>query len=114
MGLARQASRLNETQLSSRLLNAAGHYVENHPFSPFAVGYYNSRRLLELEGSYAWRASAKAISLPISVARAGVISFWLLCLVAWRAAQVRLGRAPVAGGGVAPLPAGAGERVEVG
>ena len=170
VGLARQASRLNETQLSSRLLNAAGHYVENHPFSPFAVGYYNSRRLLELEGSYAWRASAKAISLPIGVARAGVISFWLLCLVAlaglftraaraawrwlwvtpvllwlsvalinaetprfrepidpflillaacglaaaWRAAQVRLGRAPVAGGGVGPLPAGAGERVEVG
>jgi hypothetical protein len=168
--LSRQASQLTETQVSDRLLTQARHYITGHLGAPFAVGYYNSKRLLELEGSGAWRASAKAISLPIGLARVGVISFWLLCLLAlagaatraarraWRwlwvtpvllwfsvalinaetprfrepvdaflivfaacalaAAlrwvQPRLRRAPVAGGRVRPLPAGASERVEVG
>ena len=168
--LAKQAGKFTESQVSDRLFRHAGHYVKDHPFSPFAVTYYNSKRLLELDGSGAWRASAKAISLPIGVARVGVISFWLLCLLAlggaftaaarraWRWlwvtpillwpsvaainaetprfrepvdaflivfaacglaaaarwARARLGRAPVAGDGVGPLPRGASERVEVG
>lgn len=169
-GLAAHAGRLTETQLSDRLFSQARHYIVNHPFSPLKVAYYNSRRLLELEGSRAWRASARSISLSPSIAHAGVVCFWLLCLVAlagaftratraawrwlwvtpvllwltvafvnaetprfresvdpflilfaacalavaWRWAEVRLRRAPVAGGGVGPLPAGASERVEVG
>jgi 4-amino-4-deoxy-L-arabinose transferase-like glycosyltransferase len=168
--LARQASQLTETQLSDRLQSQAEHYLGDHPFSPVQVAYYNSRRLFELAGSYAWRASARAIDLPLGIARVGVISFWVLCLLAlagaatraarraWRwlwvtpvllwlsvavinaetprfrepvdaflivlaacalaAAlrwvQPRLRRTPVARRGDGPLPAGAGERVEVG
>jgi len=168
--LARQAGQLTEKQLSDRLQHRALDYVSNHPGSPLAVAYFNSKRLLELAGSYAWKASAKAISLSQGVARIGVISFWLLCLLAvagafTRAARaawrwlwvtpvllwlsvalvnaetprfrepvdafliviaacavasavrwlaVRLGRAPVGGGGVGALAGGPGQGVEVG
>lgn len=80
--LISRAGSLTEAQLSDRLESQALHYISDHPFSVAAVTFDNSRRLLELEGSFAWRASAAAISEPTGVARIGVISFWLLALVA--------------------------------
>lgn len=80
--LIRQARYLTEPVLSARLESQALHYIGEHPSAPLAVIYYNSRRLLELEGSFAWRASAKAIGLPEQTARIGVISFWVLCVLA--------------------------------
>jgi 4-amino-4-deoxy-L-arabinose transferase-like glycosyltransferase len=72
----------SEPALSSRLESQAFHYIGKHPLAPLAVLYHNSRRLLELEGSTAWRVSAASIDLPLATARIGVVSFWLLCLVA--------------------------------
>jgi 4-amino-4-deoxy-L-arabinose transferase-like glycosyltransferase len=80
--LIKQAPTLTEAQLSGRLQSRAFHYISDHPFSVVTVAYDNSRRLLELEGSFAWRASAAAISEPDAIAHAGVISFWVLALVA--------------------------------
>src|SRR5437588_5117204 len=77
-----QKGRLTEPQLSARLQSQALHYVEHHPFSPLAVTYHNSLRLLELEGSFAWRASAYAQGIPRGMADAGVVVFWILCVVA--------------------------------
>ena len=90
--LIHEASTLTEPEIGSKLQRQALHYISNHHFSPFAVAYDNTRRLFELEGSFAWQASASAISLPISAARVGVISFWVLCLLALAGAFTKLVR----------------------
>lgn len=79
--LIHQAPHLTEPQLSQRLQDQAFDYIGNHPLSPLAVLYHNTRRLLELEGSRAWKISAASIDLPIATARIGVYSLWLLCLL---------------------------------
>lgn len=91
--LIKQAPRLTEAQLSDRLESQALHYLANHPLSLLVVAFDNSRRLLELEGAFAWHASAAAISEPIGVARIGVIGFWILCLLAIAGALTRAARA---------------------
>lgn len=80
--LIRQAPHLSEPALGSRLQHQALSYIGHHPGAPFAVIYHNTRRLFELEGSFAWHASAAAIGLRIGTARIGVISFWVVCLLA--------------------------------
>ncbi len=90
--LIRQASHLTEPELGDKLQRQALHYIADHPLAPLNVAYHNTLRLFELEGTYAWQAAAAAISLPISVARAGVFSFWILCLLALAGAFTRLAR----------------------
>jgi 4-amino-4-deoxy-L-arabinose transferase-like glycosyltransferase len=80
--LVGQEGRLTEPELSDRLQSQAFHYIGDHPLSPLAAAYHNSLRLLELEGQSAWQASARAQSLPLGIARAGVICFWILCVLA--------------------------------
>jgi 4-amino-4-deoxy-L-arabinose transferase-like glycosyltransferase len=73
---------LTESQLSSKLTHQALDYIGNHPAAPLAAAYHNTVRMLELEGSYAWKASAVAQGLPQSVAHTGVISFYVLAILA--------------------------------
>ncbi len=80
--LIHQASHLTEPQLGDRLQQQAFHYISQHPSAPLDVALHNTLRLFELEGTYAWEASASAISLPTSTARVGVVGFWVLCLLA--------------------------------
>ena len=90
--LIRQSRRLTEPELSGRLQSQALHYISDHPLAPLAVGYHNSLRLLELEGSFAWLASAEAMSIPRGIAEVGVISFWVLCGLALVGALTRTAR----------------------
>lgn len=83
---------LSEPTLSAKLESQALHYIGHHPLAPLAVLYHNSRRLLELEGSYAYRVSAASIDLPGQTAKIGVFSFWLLCLLAISGAFTRVAR----------------------
>ncbi len=78
----RHPGRLVEPALSNDQLNDALRYIGGHPFAPVAVAYDNVRRLLELEGSFAWEASTASIGLPRATAKIGVIGFWVLCLLA--------------------------------
>ncbi len=91
--IAVQARNLSETQLDSRLLSRALSYIDSHPLAPIEAGFDNTRRLLELEGSFAWRASAAAIGLNAGTARIGVIGFWVLAALALAGAFTRLPRA---------------------
>lgn len=91
--LVRQSHRLTEPALSARLQTQAFHYIGAHPLAPLAVVYHNTLRLLELEGSFAWRASYAAISLWRGRAVIGVVSFWVLCLFALAGAFTRKARA---------------------
>lgn len=101
--LVREESHLTEPQLSARLESQAFHYIGDHPFSPVAVLYHNSLRLFELEGRFAWQASAYAQSIPRGVAAAGVICFWLLCVLALAGAFTHRVRAAPAWVWVIPL-----------
>ena len=93
--LRREAQKLTEPQVDSKYRSAAFHYIGHHPLSPLAVAYHNTRRLLELEGSFAWRASTYNIGVPRSTARVGVVGFWLvLVLAAFGAFTTAARRAP--------------------
>jgi 4-amino-4-deoxy-L-arabinose transferase-like glycosyltransferase len=78
----RTASRYTEVELSDRLQAQALDYIGAHPFSPLAVAFHNTLRMLELEGSYAWHASATAMGLSVGTAHTGVVAFWILGLLA--------------------------------
>jgi 4-amino-4-deoxy-L-arabinose transferase-like glycosyltransferase len=90
--LIRQASHLTEPQIGDKLQSQALHYIADHPLAPVVVAYHNTLRLFEVAGSYAWHASAKAQSLPLGLARAGVFSLWALCLLALAGAFTKLAR----------------------
>jgi 4-amino-4-deoxy-L-arabinose transferase-like glycosyltransferase len=80
--LGQRAHSLTEPELSDRLQSHAFDYISAHPASPLSVLYHNSRRMLELEGSTAWKISASSLDIPTATARIGVLSFWVLCLLA--------------------------------
>ncbi len=80
--LIEQAPRLTEPQLGDKLEHQALHYISAHPTAPIQVAFHNTLRLFELDGSYGWKASAAAIGLHTDVAGVGVVSFWIMCLLA--------------------------------
>lgn len=90
--LIHDESHMTEPQLGAKLQSQAIHYIEHHPVSLLQVLYHNTRRLFELEGTFAWKASAAAVSLTTEVARTGVISFYILCLLAIAALATRRAR----------------------
>ena len=90
--LVHESSTLTEPQIGARLEHQALHYISAHPFSPLVVAYHNTLRMFEVRGTFAWKASASAIALPVNTARVGVFSFWLLCLLAIAGAFTRLVR----------------------
>ena len=80
--LAKTASRYDEVQLSGVLQHRALDYIRAHPSSVLDVGFHNTLRMFELEGSFAWHASYAAIGLPGRAASIGVVSFWVLLVLA--------------------------------
>jgi hypothetical protein len=80
--VVRELPRTSEVELDSRLTSQALNYIADHPVAPLAVAAHNTLRLLELEGSFAWRSSAAAIGLDGGTARIGVIGFWILLVLA--------------------------------
>lgn len=80
--LAATSHQQTEMELSNKLTTQAFNYIGAHPLAPLAVAYHNTLRLFELEGSLAWRDSYAAVDLPRTTARVGVISFWILGVLA--------------------------------
>ena len=80
--LMKTAGLYTEPALSATLESQALHYIGDHPFSPLDVAFHNTLRMFELEGSFAWQASAYALDIPDTDARVGVVSFWVLCALA--------------------------------
>ncbi len=90
--LIRESGQLTEPQLGDRLLDQALDYIGNHPLAPLAAAFHNSLRMLELEGSFAWTASASAQGLSTRAAGIGVASFWVICVLAIGGALTRAAR----------------------
>lgn len=87
-----QTGRFTEPQLGDRLQSQALTYIGDHPLSPLVVGYHNTLRMFELEGSFAWHASATAQDIDAGNAHAGVISLYVLCILALLGIPTRLAR----------------------
>jgi 4-amino-4-deoxy-L-arabinose transferase-like glycosyltransferase len=80
--IARAASHLSEPTLSSRLVTAALDYIGRHPAAPAEAAYHNLRRLLDLEGSAAWRVSGASLGLTEATMRIAVYAFWVVAILA--------------------------------
>ena len=91
-GIAHDAAHLTEPALSNRLVTAALHYIRHHPSAPLLAAYHNLRRLLELEGSTAWRTSTASIGITGGTARIGVYGFWIIAALALVGLFTRLAR----------------------
>jgi 4-amino-4-deoxy-L-arabinose transferase-like glycosyltransferase len=91
--LIKEESTLTEPQIGSRLESQALHYISDHPLSPFVVAYHNTLRMLEVRGAFAWQASGSALSLSTSIVWRGIVSFWILCALAFAGSCTRLARA---------------------
>ncbi len=90
--LIREADRLTEPELGDRLQSQALSYIGRHPLAPLSVAFHNTLRIFELEGSFAWHASARAQSIGTPTARIGVDSLWVLCVLALAGAPTKLAR----------------------
>lgn len=90
--LRNTAGRYTEVQLGAKLESRALDYIRAHPTAPLDVAFHNTLRMFELEGSYAWRASAFAIDLHTGIAELGVGAFWILCIVALLGIPTRCAR----------------------
>jgi 4-amino-4-deoxy-L-arabinose transferase-like glycosyltransferase len=91
--LFREAPQLTEPALASKLESRAFSYIGAHPLAPVSVAFHNTLRLLELEGTFPWKASAASIGLGTSTAAVGVVGFWLVLLLAIGGVFTRAARA---------------------
>jgi 4-amino-4-deoxy-L-arabinose transferase-like glycosyltransferase len=71
-----------EPQLSSQLTSEALNYIQSHPLAPIQASFDNTLRMLELEGTFAWRASTAALNIHPPWDTIGVYSFYALGLIA--------------------------------
>jgi 4-amino-4-deoxy-L-arabinose transferase-like glycosyltransferase len=91
--LFHEAPRLTEPELSSKLESRAFGYIGAHPLAPVSVAFHNTLRLLELEGTFPWKASAASVGLSTSTAAVGVVGYWLVLLLAIGGVFTRAARA---------------------
>jgi 4-amino-4-deoxy-L-arabinose transferase-like glycosyltransferase len=80
--LWRQVRTTPEAVLEQRLRTASRHYIAAHPFYVAEVGFWNTLRMLDLDGRRRWRATAATITVDAGWADAGVRCFWLFALLA--------------------------------
>jgi 4-amino-4-deoxy-L-arabinose transferase-like glycosyltransferase len=86
--------RLNEADISSRLVTQSIDFVRAHPGYPFEVAFWSSVRLLNLQGPGLEHTVAGVWGYPGWLAVLSVYAFWLVALLAILAVLAR------AGGGV--------------
>jgi 4-amino-4-deoxy-L-arabinose transferase-like glycosyltransferase len=81
-----------EIVMERRLSKAGRAFVERHPTYVATVGYWNTRRLLDI-ASLKWsRHTASTISVTPGWADAGVICFWIFALLALAGATLPAAR----------------------
>jgi 4-amino-4-deoxy-L-arabinose transferase-like glycosyltransferase len=80
--LWREVRTTPEAVLDKRLRAASMRYIADHPFYVAEVGYWNTLRMLDLDGKRRWRATAATITVEARWADAGVWCFWVFALLA--------------------------------
>ena len=84
-----------EPVLERKLRAAAFHYIREHPLFVAKVGWWNSRRMLELAGLKRSRATAATLTINHKWADRGILCFWIVAGLALAGALTsRARRAP--------------------
>jgi len=87
-----RTGRFTEPQLSDKLQSQALRYIGHHPLAPIEAAFHNTLRMFELEGTFAWHASASAQGLSTENAGVGVASLWVVVALAIAGAFTRAAR----------------------
>ncbi len=75
--------RISEATRNARLVRAVLHYLGQHPTYVFQATFWNTVRLLDLQGSFVWRRSARTdTDATAFFADLGVYCFWVVGLLA--------------------------------
>jgi 4-amino-4-deoxy-L-arabinose transferase-like glycosyltransferase len=90
--LWRQVRTTPEPVLDKRLRAASRRYIVAHPFYVAEVGFWNTLRMLDLDGERRWRATAATITVERRWADRGVRCFWLFALLALAGIATRAAR----------------------
>jgi len=94
-GLWREVRTTPEAVLERRLRHTALEYISDHPLYVAQVGFWNTLRMLDLDGRRRWRATAATITVQRRWADRGVLCFWAFAALAIvGAATARARRAP--------------------
>jgi 4-amino-4-deoxy-L-arabinose transferase-like glycosyltransferase len=88
----RQVRTTPEAVLEKRLRAASWRYIGDHPSYVAVVGFWNTLRMVDLDGQRRWRATAATITVDSRWADRGVRCFWLFALLALAGAATRAAR----------------------
>ncbi len=74
---------VSEATRNQRLVSAVFHYLRQHPTYVLQATFWNTARLLDLQGSFVWRRSARTdTDARATFADLGVYCFWIVGLLA--------------------------------
>jgi hypothetical protein len=90
--LWRRIDQTPEPVLEKELRRAALRYIRKHPLFVAKVGWWNTRRMLELAGQRRSRATAATITIDHKWADRGILCFWIVGGLALAGAATRLTR----------------------
>ena len=71
-----------EPELEAKLRAASLHYIREHPTYVAKVGWWNTRRMLDLAGRQRSRATAATITINHYWADRGILCFWIFAALA--------------------------------
>jgi 4-amino-4-deoxy-L-arabinose transferase-like glycosyltransferase len=81
-----------EAVLEKRLRAASTRYIADHPSYVAEVGFWNTLRMLDLDGQRRWRATAATITVESGWADRAVRCFWVFALLAVAGSATRAAR----------------------
>ena len=90
--LFKRVGQTPEPTLERELRRAALHYIGDHPLFVAKVGWWNTRRMLELAGRRRSRATAATITINHKWADRGIVCFWIVAGLALAGVVTRRAR----------------------
>jgi 4-amino-4-deoxy-L-arabinose transferase-like glycosyltransferase len=90
--LFRRVREIPEATLEKDLRKASERYIRAHPFYVAKVGWWNTRRMLDLAGQRRSRATAATITIDHPWADRGVLCFWIISALALAGALAGVAR----------------------
>jgi hypothetical protein len=82
----------NEAVLEAKLRAASLHYIREHPTYVAKVGWWNTRRMLDLASRQRSRATAATITINHFWADRGILCFWIFAALALAGAFTAMAR----------------------
>ena len=90
--LFRRVGETNEAVLEAELRAASLHYIREHPTYVAKVGWWNTRRMLDLASRRRSRATAATITINHFWADRGILCFWVFAALALAGAFTTMAR----------------------